>query len=343
MIEHRPDRASPWRARVRTPSGTTVSKAFKKKHEAEAWESAQKTDMRRGDWVDPKAGDLTLTALLYSMPKLQVSDAWRATRESLIRNHVEGQVGGFPINRLTPEAIQDWITQKSGVLAPETVRKLYAIVNEALDLAVARGKLVRSPAIEIELPRPTKPDHRYLTEPELHSLAAAINPRYAPFVYLCGYGGLRPGEALRSEFRDLTGTFLNVRGTKTASSRRKVRLPAVAVEAIHQHRAEFPHVRLILHSEAGTPVDPRRFRNRQFARAVQESVGEPCRPYDLRHTHVALLIAQGAHPKVIADRLGHTSIRTTMDTYGHLLEGVESDVVDRLGASDDPQTHPKNA
>lgn len=345
MIEHRPDRASPWRARVRTPDGRTLSKSFKRKVDAEAWEDSQRTDMRRGEWVDPRSGDLTLSEWLadVTLSKINVSETWLKTRGSLIRNHIDPHIGVYPINRLTAEVVQRWVTDRSKVLAPETVRKLYAIVSEALTLAVGRGRLVRSPLIEIELPSKVHPEHRYLTEPELLALADAISPRYRPFVLLGGYGGLRPGEALRSEWRDLTGKFLQVRGTKTAGSRRTVRLPQVVLDGLADHRQEFPHLQLILHNQAGRPVDERRFRSRQFARAVQASVGEPMRPYDLRHTHVGLLIAQGAHAKVIADRLGHSTIRTTMDTYGHLLEGVESDVVDRLGEGHAPHTRPKRS
>jgi integrase len=64
--------------------------------------------------------------------------------------------------------------------------------------------------------------------------------------------------------------------------------------------------------------------------AVAASVGEPCRFHDLRHSHAALLIAQGEHPKVIQGRLGHASIRTTLDVYGHLLEGLDEAAADRL-------------
>ena len=62
--------------------------------------------------------------------------------------------------------------------------------------------------------------------------------------------------------------------------------------------------------------------------AVETSIGRPLRYHDLRHTHAALLIAQGAHPKAIQTRLGHSSIIVTMDTYGHLMEGLDADIAD---------------
>ena len=68
---------------------------------------------------------------------------------------------------------------------------------------------------------------------------------------------------------------------------------------------------------------PNHFRRRTWAKAVKASVGLPCHPHDLRHSHASILFKPGVHPKTIQVRLGHTSIRTTMDIYGHLYEGVD--------------------
>lgn len=75
------------------------------------------------------------------------------------------------------------------------------------------------------------------------------------------------------------------------------------------------------------------FRRRVWLPAVRSSVGEPFRFHDLRHTHAAMLIAQGEHPKVIQLRLGHSSIQVTLDTYGHLFEGLNEAAADRLDAA----------
>ena len=56
------------------------------------------------------------------------------------------------------------------------------------------------------------------------------------------------------------------------------------------------------------------------------------RAHDLRHTHVALLIGEGVHPAIIASRLGHTSVKTVLDVYGHLYEGLDRDAADTLKA-----------
>jgi hypothetical protein len=68
---------------------------------------------------------------------------------------------------------------------------------------------------------------------------------------------------------------------------------------------------------------------------VEASVGPPLRFHDLRHSHAAMLIASGEHPKVFQSRLGHTSIATTLNTYGHLIEGLDEAAADRLDAMRD--------
>ena len=75
------------------------------------------------------------------------------------------------------------------------------------------------------------------------------------------------------------------------------------------------------------------FRRRSWLPAVRASVGEPLRFHDMRHSHAAMLIAEGEHPKVIQARLGHSSIQVTLDTYGHLFEGLDEAAADRLDAA----------
>lgn len=54
--------------------------------------------------------------------------------------------------------------------------------------------------------------------------------------------------------------------------------------------------------------------------------------HDLRHTHAALLIAQAEHPHLIQKRLGHKSMKTTFDRYGHLMPDLDEAAADRLNA-----------
>jgi integrase len=86
---------------------------------------------------------------------------------------------------------------------------------------------------------------------------------------------------------------------------------------------------LVFASEIGTPLDERNVLRR--FQAICEANDLPrLRLYDLRHTHASLLIHEGVHPKKIAERLGHSSIKLTMDTYGRLFEGSDRDSAEKL-------------
>ena len=90
---------------------------------------------------------------------------------------------------------------------------------------------------------------------------------------------------------------------------------------------------LVFSAPSGGPIRRNNFRRRIWLPAVEKSVGRPCTFHDLRHSHAALLIAEGEHPKVIQERLGHVSIKITLDTYGHLFEVLDEAAADRLEAT----------
>ena len=69
------------------------------------------------------------------------------------------------------------------------------------------------------------------------------------------------------------------------------------------------------------------------AEETDESKDSHCASARPDHTHAAMLIAQGEHPKVIQNRMGHSSIKVTLDTYGHLFEGLDVAAAERLDAS----------
>jgi integrase len=86
-------------------------------------------------------------------------------------------------------------------------------------------------------------------------------------------------------------------------------------------------------STDGKPIDPDNFAHRDWARVLRRAELRRIRFHDLRHTYASLLIAQGAQPKYIQAQLGHASIQTTFDRYGHLMPGAhagEARKLDRL-------------
>lgn len=210
------------------------------------------------------------------------------------------------------------------------------------------------------LPALNNSTHRYLTLSEVHDLAATIDERFKAFVYAGALVGLRPGEmaALRLSNVDLRNQRLSVTHTaveqsgvitygppKTAAAKRTISIGQSLAGILTDHFDDFgpgtnvTHITditdttmspLIFTGSEGGPLRLTNLRRRQWRQAVEGSVGAPMRIHDLRHTSAALLISQGAHPKVIQSRLGHRDISTTMDTYGGLFHGYDEGVAEAL-------------
>ncbi|MBF6613954.1 MAG: site-specific integrase [Chloroflexi bacterium] len=88
---------------------------------------------------------------------------------------------------------------------------------------------------------------------------------------------------------------------------------------------------LVFTSTIGTPLDPRNA-FRSFQDALQRAGLPHIRFHDLRHTCASLLLAQGVHPRVVMETLGHSHISLTMDTYSHVIPALQRDAADRMDA-----------
>jgi integrase len=86
---------------------------------------------------------------------------------------------------------------------------------------------------------------------------------------------------------------------------------------------------LVFPSTVGTPAEERNVL-RRFQKICADNGFPKLRVYDLRHSRASLLINEGVHPKKISERLGHSSIKLTMDTYGHLFEGSDRDSAEKM-------------
>lgn len=225
----------------------------------------------------------------------------------------------------------------------KTLKNKWAVLTHMLKMAVQDGKIGRSPTVGVGLPERTShetEEHRYLTHAEFWAVVDATPPYWRPLVITLGGTGIRWGElaaltvgdvdtengALRitkAEKQDPDNPSKTIVGPpKTKKGRRTVSLPRDVLDVLEPLLEGRKRTDRLFLPPNGGPLRHRTFyRDIWLKKSVgQSGIREPYpRLHDLRHSHVAWLIAINTHPSVIQRRLGHEKITTTLDTYGHLL------------------------
>jgi integrase len=167
--------------------------------------------------------------------------------------------------------------------------------------------------------------------------------------YLALFTGMRRGEILGLRWRDvdldkakvsivqnlqrLPGRGFIIQEPKSSKGRRQVTLSPSATLMLREHRMQAQAARVLLgrtlreddlvfsHPD-GSPVDPDSV-SHAFIRIAHKAGLPGTRLHDLRHTHASLMLKAGVHPKVVSERLGHATISITLDTYSHVLPGIQ--------------------
>ena len=266
--------------------------------------------------------------------------------EVLIRRHALPSLGRHRLARLQPQYLQELYRDRLAAgAAPMTVRHLHALLHRALKDALRWGLVVRNVADLVDPPRAPRPDLRTLSQDEARRLIdSAPGDRFEALYVLALTSGMRQGELLALRWRDLnldrgslrilgslqrTENGLAILEPKTAGSRRQVALTSEAVSALRRHRVAQAEERLgmgihwedndlVFANEVGRPIEVRNLMRRSFLPLLERAGLPRIRFHDLRHTAATLLLQQGAHPKLVAEMLGHSRIGTTLDLYSHV-------------------------
>lgn len=274
--------------------------------------------------------------------------------------HLIPALGQIKLKNLTPDHVRRLRRSKlEEEYSTRTVRLLIFVLRKALQQAVEDGLVPRNVAQGVRVSQTGKEEIRPLSSGEAKRfLAAASGDRLETLYVLALHTGLRQGEllGLKWEDIDLEARKLSVRRTlvrakggrpvfgtpKTAKSRRSIKLTARAVEALEIHRTSqerertemgplWPDNGLVFRSTTGTPLDRHNLCTRSFKRLL-ENAGIPTehRFHDLRHTCATILLSKGKHPKYVQALLGHATVAITLDTYSHVLPGMDDGLADAM-------------
>ena len=253
------------------------------------------------------------------------------------------------------------VTETPKPLSPKTVRNIHNCVSGALSYAVRHNIVVKNVALDANPPKPSACAHSEMptwTASELKQFLDGTEdrPDY-PAYLLAATTGMRRGEVLGLRWKDidLEAKTLSIRQTllsvgyvkqlsepKTDKSRRNITLDDYTVAALKSYKARKAEERLakgptystsgfVFTDESGEPLHPDRF-SKVFRDLVAKSGLPRIRLHDLRHTWATLALRQGIHPKVVSERLGHSSISMTMDVYSHAIPALQKEAADQVAA-----------
>ena len=259
----------------------------------------------------------------------------------------------------------DGRSDKAG-LSSSTIGAARRYFAQCLDAAIQEGIILQNAARMTKPPRLVRREIVVLTKDEAADLVAAAKKIDHPFMRvmmpeLISFvlrTGLRQGEAFGMKWDDVdfanacvfvkrslahvVGKGAVFQEPKTKGSRRRVLLLPEDIAALQEYRQwqwkyanelgdKFEWHNLLFTSPFGSPISPTNFNRRYFKPLLKQChIGEGFTFHGLRHTHATLLLQQGVNPKIVQERLGHSSIKVTMDVCSHVLPDMQKQAVDAL-------------
>jgi len=348
-----------WLARW-SDGGRQRKRSFGRKADAERFLAGVQADQSRGTYVDPSAGRVTVAEYAVAWRAAQLHrDSTAELVERAFRLHVDPVLGHLRLSQVRSSHLQAWVRDRSGVLAPSTLRVVYSHLQAMFARAATDRVIGISPCADVRLPEIERREHLIPTREQVHALAAALPERYRAVPLLAAATGLRPGELFGLELPEavdflhrevrvtqqltvVTGRRPYLAPPKTTTSRRVVELPEVAGLALARHLELHPPAAV----ELDDATDPRRPVRRSAQLVFVNEWGQPVHRaswsqvwalaarkaglpagfglHGLRHFFATSLIHAGASVKTVQLACGHSNPTTTLNTYvGEWPEAVD--------------------
>lgn len=276
-------------------------------------------------------------------------------RPNTIRRYEEvashlAPLSGVLVNRLAAAQVDDLVVTVSRSASRQAEIALQ-LVKMLIRDARRRGHRIDEAILEVSPPRRELREMRFLTWGEVEHLASCTFEPFNRMIVVAALTGLRQGElfALKVGSVDLPSRCLRVDAgvvdgqlapLKTRGSRRSVGLCARAAEMLQEQMRSERRNRygLVWPAPEGGVLHKDNFGARVYRPAIKRAGIGPIRFHDLRHTYAALMVSAGAHPKLLQAQMGHSSIKVTLDLYGHLYPDIVGPVTQALDALISPDS-----
>lgn len=264
-------------------------------------------------------------------------------------NILKSSIGEMNIEDITKDDIQELLIDfYNNGLSENTIINYSKPIRQSLGYAVDKGYIAKSPYKDILMPKTEKKEINPFTEEEVKKILSVDMPIwFRDAIQIAFRTGMRKGEifALMKQDIDFKNAFLTIRYTqsktkegyilkkpKTKASRRRVSIDKITLDILHrrclQGKTDFifayPDGKMLIPSGINAMLD-----RKCKAAGIQKH-----RFHDLRHGHATYLLKNNVHPKIVQERLGHSSIKITLDTYSHLIPGLQVPAIEAINSLD---------
>ena len=348
-----------WQVRWRDASGNQRARIFAKKNDADTYWRSVMGIVDRGEGLIAGAERLTVAELgaQWLAASLHLAAGSMTTYQRDLARYINPQFGDLQVRRLTAAMVQQWLATELERLAPSSVHRHYRTLRTMLGWAVKQRLADANVCDQVQPPRIPHKEMQFLSIEQVEAIADAILPRYRMMVLVAAYSGARWSELVGLRRRDILGDTIVITGQllkqngrwvrevpKTSAGRRSVALPASIAAGLVEHMDTYSQPGpdgLVFVNQQTNPVGES-FRHNVWLPACERaglarrtgprSIVDAPTWHSLRHTHVAICVAAGLHPKQIQHRLGHSSISVTLDRYGHLMAGLDDAAAEQIDA-----------
>ncbi|HEY2882267.1 MAG TPA: site-specific integrase, partial [Pirellulales bacterium] len=293
-----------------------------------------------------------LTKWLNEAARPSVCDTTFSNYEAVVNNHISPRIGGIRLQKLTPLHVQSLYSQmEADKVGGHTRLLVHIVLHAALDRAIKWQLVPRNVCDAVERPVASKADIQPLTTEQTGTLFNAVKGNRLEALYILAVStGMRLGELFGLQWSDVdlkAGTVtihhtlqeldghLKLKEPKTKSSRRKIDLTNVAIVALHDHRKRMmaeghAGCQWVFCNQSGGNLRRSHFHRAEY-KPLLKAAGLPAiRFHDLRHTHATIMLSSGENVKVVSERMGHSSSTITLDTYSHVMPGMQKAAAGRL-------------
>lgn len=285
-------------------------------------------------------------SFIESHAKVHCSKATQNKYESLNKIHLKPFFGEKKAADIRMNDINELIKELQGKeLSEKSINHALQMTKTVFNYAISNEILMNNPCKKVKKLRLPHKEKNFLTENQVKILlekSKTESPSLYPILYMAIFTGMRKGEVSALTWKDIDfkskkisinkSMYKNeIQKTKTEHSIRKVDMIDSLADVLSKYRQNTPlRGEYVFWGESGTPLSGDATLWRHFNGIITKCGLKDLTFHDLRHTYAALLIKNNVPIKYIQKQLGHSTIKMTMDTYGHLMPEVSEAAVNVL-------------